>query len=162
MTNQNPFLLLSKISIFPLIIGAISLPLVIELSSPLWMLVCFVYWVIYTDRKWIIDHLGLIYISALILGLLMDVLQGGILGQNALSLVISSAFIFNVKKSFFVSNLTTQQVYIFLGSLIYLITFLLIHILVQGFDFSWLILISPFSSAIIWPFIRFLLAKLRH
>ena len=155
MTNQNPILLLSKISIIALIIGAISLPLVIELSSPLWMLVCFVYWVIYTDGKWI-------YISALILGLLMDVLQGGILGQNALSLVISSAFIFNVKKSFFVSNLTTQQVYIFLGSLIYLITFLLIHILVQGFDFSWLILISPFSSAIIWPIIRFLLAKLKH
>jgi len=155
MTNQNPMLLLSKISIFALIIGAISLPLIIELSSPLWMLVCFVYWVIYTDGKWI-------YLSALILGLLMDVLQGGILGQNALSLVISSAFIFNVKKSFFVSNLTTQQVYIFLGSLIYLITFLLIHILVQGFDFSWLILISPFSSAIIWPVIRFLLAKLKH
>ena len=155
MTNQNPMLLLSKISIFALIIGAISLPLVIELSSPLWMLVCFVYWVIYTDGKWI-------YLSALILGLLMDVLQGGILGQNALSLVISSAFIFNVKKSFFVSNLTTQQVYIFLGSIIYLITFLLIHILVQGFDFSWLILISPFSSAIIWPVIRFLLAKLKH
>ena len=155
MTNQNPMLLLSKISIFALIIGAISLPLVIELSSPLWMLVCFVYWVIYTDGKWI-------YLSALILGLLMDVLQGGILGQNALSLVISSAFIFNVKKSFFVSNLTTQQVYIFLGSLIYLITFLLIHILVQGFDFSWLILISPFSSSIIWPVIRFLLAKLKH
>ena len=155
MTNQNPMLLLSKISIFALIIGAISLPLVIELSSPLWMLVCFVYWVIYTDGKWI-------YISALILGLLMDILQGGILGQNALSLVISSAFIFSVKKSFFVSNLTTQQVYIFLGSLIYLITFLLIHILVQGFDFSWLILISPFSSAIIWPVIRFLLAKLKH
>ena len=148
-------LLLSKISIFALIIGAISLPLVIELSSPLWMLVCFVYWVIYTDGKWI-------YLSALILGLLMDILQGGILGQNALSLVISSAFIFNVKKSFFVSNLTTQQVYIFLGSLIYLITFLFIHILVQGFDFSWLILISPFSSAIIWPVIRFLLAKLKH
>ena len=155
MTNQNPMLLLSKISVFALIIGAISLPLVIELSSPLWMLVCFVYWVIYTDGKWI-------YLSALILGLLMDVLQGGILGQNALSLVISSAFIFSVKKSFFVSNLTTQQVYIFLGSLIYLITFLLIHILVQGFDFSWLILISPFSSAIIWPVIRFLLAKLKH
>ena len=155
MTNHNPMLLLSKISIFALIIGAISLPLVIELSSPLWMLVCFVYWVIYTDGKWI-------YLSALILGLLMDVLQGGILGQNALALVISSAFIFNVKKSFFVSNLTTQQVYIFLGSLIYLITFLLIHIFVQGFDFSWLILISPFSSAIMWPVIRFILSKLKH
>ena len=155
MTNQNHMLLLSKISIIALIIGAISLPLVIELSSPLWMLVCFVYWVIYTDGKWI-------YLSALMLGLLMDVLQGGILGQNALALVISSAFIFKVKKSFFVSNLTTQQVYIFLGSLIYLITFLLTHILIQGFDFSWLIIISPFSSAIIWPIIRILLAKLKH
>ena len=91
MTNQNRMLLLSKISIIALIIGAISLPLVIELSSPLWMLVCFVYWVIYTDGKWI-------YLSALILGLLMDVLQGGILGQNAFALVISSAFIFYVKK----------------------------------------------------------------
>jgi len=148
MTNQNPILLLSKISIFALIIGAISLPLIIELSSPFWMLVFFVYWVIYTDGKWL-------YLSALILGLLMDVLQGGILGQNALALVISSAFILNVKKSFFVSNLTTQQVYIFLASLIYLITFLLIHILVQGFDFSWLILISPFSSAIMWPLFAF-------
>ena len=155
MTNQNPILLLSKISIFALIIGAISLPLIIELSSPFWILVFFVYWVIYTDGKWI-------YLSALILGLLMDVLQGGILGQNALALVISSAFIFNVKKSFFVSNLTTQQVYIFLGSLIYLITFLLTHILVQGFDFSWLILISPLSSAIMWPVIRFILSKLKH
>ena len=155
MTNQNPILLLSKISIFALIIGAISLPLIIELSSPFWMLVFFVYWVIYTDGKWL-------YLSALILGLLIDVLQGGILGQNALALVISSAFILNVKKSFFVSKLTTQQVYIFLGSIIYLITFLLTHILVQGFDFSWLILISPFSSAIMWPIIRFLLAKLNH
>ena len=155
MTNKNSLLLLSKISIIALIIGAISLPLVIELSSPLWMLVCFVYWVIYTDGKWL-------YPSAFILGLLMDVLQGGILGQNALALVISSAFIFNVKKSFFVSNLTTQQVYVFLSSLIYLITFLLTHILVQGFDFSWLIIISPFSSAIIWPIIRILLAKLKH
>jgi len=155
MTNQNPILLLSKISIIALTIGAISLPVVIELSSPIWILVCFVYWVIYTDDKWI-------YLSALILGLLMDVLQGGILGQNALSLIISSAFILYVKKSFFVSNVTTQQVYIFLGSLIYLITFLLTHILVQGYDFSWLIFISPLSSAIMWPVIRILLAKLKH
>ena len=155
MTNQNPILLLSKISIFALIIGAISLPLVIELSSPLWMLVCFVYWVIYTDGK-------LMYLSAFILGLLMDVLQGGILGQNALALVISSAFIFNVKKSFFVSNLTTQQVYIFVASLIYLIALILTHIAIQGFNFSWLILLSPFTSAIIWPAVRLFLAKLKH
>ena len=155
MTKNNPLLLLTKITIIALIIGAISLPSVLEIVSPFWMLIFFIYWIIYTDTK-------ALYLFALILGLLTDILQGSILGQNALALLISSAFIFNVKKSFYVSNLTTQQVYIFISSLIYLITFLLTHILVQGFDFNWLILISPFSSAIIWPVIRFLLAKLKH
>ena len=67
-----------------------------------------------------------------------DILQGSILGQNALALLISSAFIFNVKKSFYVSNLTTQQVYVFFASLIYLIALILTHLAIQGFDFSWL------------------------
>ena len=155
MTKQSPFLFLTKISIFALIISAISLPLVIKLSSPFWMLVFFIYWVIYSDGKWM-------YFCALILGLLLDVTQGAILGQNALALILSLAFILNVKKSFFVSNLTTQQVYVFLTSVIYLITLLLTHILIQGFDFNFFILLTPFSSAIIWPIIRFLLAKLNH
>ena len=93
---------------------------------------------------------------------MLDILQGGILGQNALSLVLSSAFILSVKKSFFVSNLTTQQVYIFFASLIYLITFLLIHISVQGLEIKWLVLLSPLTGSVLWPFIRFLLAKLKQ
>ena len=77
-----------------------------------------------------------ITIFALILGLLTDILQGSILGQNALALLISSAFIFNVKKSFYVSNLTTQQVYVFIASLIYLVALTLTHIVIQGFDLN--------------------------
>jgi len=79
-----------------------------------------------------------------------------------LALVISSAFIINVKKSFYVSNLTTQQVYIFFASLIYLIALTLIHVAIQGFDFNWLIILSPFTGAIIWPVVRLFLAKLKH
>jgi rod shape-determining protein MreD len=119
------------------------------------MLIFFIYWIIYTDTK------GL-YLFALILGLLTDILQGSILGQNALALVISSAFIINVKKSFYVSNLTTQQVYVFFASLIYLIALILIHVAIQGFDFGWLIILSPFTGAIIWPVVRLFLAKLKH
>ena len=155
MTKKSPFLLLIKVSIIALIISAISLPQIIEATSPLWILVIFIYWLIYSDAKWAI-------LFALILGLLLDILQGGVLGQNALNLIISSAFILNVKKSFFVSNLTTQQVYIFIASSIYLSTFLIIHIAIQGFDFSWFILLSPFTTAVIWPVIRFLLAKINH
>ena len=155
MTKNNSLLLLTKITIIALIVGAISLPSVLEIVSPFWMLIFFIYWIIYTDNKEI-------YRFALILGLLTDILQGSILGQNALALLISSAFIFNVKKSFYVSNLTTQQVYIFVASIIYLIALILTHISIQGFDFSWLILLSPFTGAIVWPVVRLLLAKLKH
>ena len=155
MTKKNPLLLLTKITIIALIIGVISLPSVLEIVSPFWMLIFFIYWIIYTDTK-------ALYLFALILGLLTDILQGSILGQNALALLISSAFIFNVKKSFYVSNLTTQQVYVFFASLIYLIALILTHLAIQGFDFSWLIILSPFTGSIIWPLVRLFLAKLKH
>ena len=155
MTKNNSLLLLTKITIIALIVGAISLPSILEIASPFWMLIFFIYWIIYTDTK-------ALYLFALILGLLTDILQGGILGQNALALLISSAFIFNVKKSFYVSNLTTQQVYVFFASLIYLSALILTHLAIQGFDFSWLIILSPFTGSIIWPVVRLFLAKLKH
>ena len=155
MTNSNHFFLLVKISIVAFITGAISLPSFLELASPFWLLPFFSYWVIYSNGK-------NIFASAFILGILLDIIEGGTLGRNAVALVLSSAFILNVKKSFFVSNLTTQQVYIFLGSIIYLIIFLLVQQLTQGLNFEWLILLSPFTSAILWPLIRYLLAKLEQ
>ena len=155
MTKNSSLLLLTKITIIALIIGAIALPSVLEIVSPFWMLIFFIYWIIYTDTK-------ALYLFALILGLLTDILQGSILGQNALALLISSAFIFNVKKSFYVSNLTTQQVYVFIASLIYLIALILTQLAVQVFDFSWLIILSPFTGSIIWPLVRLFLAKLKH
>ena len=155
MINQSQFVLLIKITILAFIIGAINLPHMIEIISPFWLLLFFVYWLIYTNSEGI-------YRFAFILGILLDVFQGGILGQNALALVISSAFILSVKKSFFVSNLTTQQVYIFIASLIYLGLFLMTHIAVQGIQIQWLVILTPFTGAILWPAVRFLLAKLKQ
>ena len=155
MINQAQLILLLKITLLAFIIGAINLPEIIEIISPFWLLMFFTYWVIYSDSN-------RIYSSAMIIGLLLDVFQGGILGQNALALIISSAFILSVKKSFFVSNLTTQQVYVFLASLIYLTIFIMTHISVQGLQIQWLILAAPFAGGILWPVIRFLLAKLKH
>lgn len=155
MINQSQFILLLKITVLAFIVGAIALPSLIEMVSPFWLLLFFIYWLIYSDSNGI-------YSSAFVLGILLDVFQGGILGQNALALVISSSFIFSVKKSFFVSNLTTQQVYVFIASLIYLIVFLITHISVQGLQIQWLVLFVPFTGAILWPVVRFLLAKLKQ
>ena len=155
MINQTQLLLLLKVTILAFILGSISLPIILELISPFWLLMFFIYWLIYSDSNGIFS-------AALILGLLLDVLQGAILGQNALALIVSSAFILSVKKSFFVSNLTTQQVYVFIASLIYLVLFLMTHLMVQSLQIQWLILFVPFTCALMWPVVRFLLAKLKQ
>ena len=155
MINQTQLLLLLKVTILAFILGSISLPIILELISPFWLLLFFIYWLIYSDSRGIFS-------AALILGLLLDVLQGAILGQNALALIVSSAFILSVKKSFFVSNLTTQQVYVFIASLIYLVLFLMTHLVVQDLQIQWLILFVPFTGALMWPVVRFLLAKLKQ
>jgi rod shape-determining protein MreD len=155
MINQTQPLLLLKVTILAFILGSISLPNILELVSPFWLLMFFIYWLIYSDSNGIFS-------AALILGLLLDILQGAILGQNALALIVSSAFILSVKKSFFVSNLTTQQVYVFIASLIYLVLFLMTHLVVQGLKIQWLIIFVPFTGALMWPVVRFLLAKLKQ
>ncbi len=155
MTENNDNLLLLKISLIALIVNAISLPQFIEIISPFWILIFYTYWLIYSENK-------AVYIVALMLGLILDIAQGDILGQNALALILSSTLILKVKKSFYVSNITRQQIYIFMASLVYLIALLITQITMLDINFDWLILFAPITSSIIWPFVRFLLAKLKH
>ena len=155
MTEKNDNLLLLKISLIALIVNAISLPQFIEYISPFWILIFYAYWLVYSENK-------AAYIVALLLGLILDVSQGDILGQNALALILSSAVILRVKKSFYVSNITTQQTYVFMASLVYLVAILITQITILGINFDWLILFAPITTSIIWPFVRFLLAKLKH
>ena len=155
MTEKNDNLLLLKISLIALIVNAISLPQFVEIISPFWILIFYIYWLIYSENK-------AAYIVALLLGLILDLSQGGILGQNALALILGSAVILRVKKSFYVSNITTQQIYVFIASFVYLVALLITQITMLGINFDWLILFAPVTGSIIWPFVRFLLAKLKH
>ncbi len=155
MNTQRPYIFLSKITVFALITSALPLPQTVLETSPFWMLLFFIYWLINFPAK------GRFFL-ALILGVLIDILHGDILGQNALALILSSAFIANVKQSFYVSNLSTQQVYVFSAASIYLSLILFVHTLTQGFNFSYYLLIAPLTSALFWPVIKLALSKCRH
>ncbi len=155
MNTQRPYIFLIKITFFALVISAIPLPEIFLDISPFWMLLFYTYWISYLPAK-------SIFSLALILGILLDILQGGIMGQNALALILSSAFIAKAKQSFFVSNVSTQQVYVFVASVIYLASILIVHILTQDFNFSYYILIAPLSSAIFWSLIRLALINCKH
>ena len=155
MNTQRPYLFLFKITLFALILSALPFGAEVLDSSPFWMLLLYTYWLVNFPVK------GGLFI-ALILGILLDILQGDILGQNALALIIASLFIINVKQSFYVSNLSTQQVYVFLASSIYLGFFFLTHALIHGWSGNYYLLLAPITSTLIWPMVQFFLVKCRH
>ena len=152
MNAQRPYIFLIKITFFALILSSIPLNEVLLNTSPFWLLLFYIYWLAYFSTK-------ANFFIALILGVLIDSLHGDILGQNALALILSSLFISSVKQSFFVSNLSTQQIYVFISSSIYLLFFLLTSILTQDFVLNYYVFLAPFTSALIWPVVRFLLSK---
>lgn len=154
--NKSPYIFLTKISIFALIVSALPIPVIILEILPFWMLLFFTYWITCFSTK------GQFFI-ALLLGTLIDTLHGDILGQNSLALILGGAFILNVRQSFCVSNISTQQVYVFFAASIYLGVLLLVHMLLtQELNFSYYLLLSPLSSALLWPAIKLLLSKFRH
>ena len=155
MNRSRSLSFLLKVSLFALILSALPLPAIVSDVVPFWLLLFYTYWLVYFSSK------GRLLI-ALLLGVILDVLHGDILGQNGLALVLSSAFIIYVKQSFSVSNTSTQQVYVFGAALIYLSSLLAVHLLTQGFNLSYWILLAPLVSALIWPVVYWLLVKCRH
>lgn len=155
LSNQRPYIFLAKTTVFALIVSNIPLPEILLDIAPFWMLLFCTYWLVWFNAK-------ARFFFVLILGILLDISQGDILGQNALALILSGGFIAYVKQSFSVSNLSTQQVYIFTAASIYLVLFLLVHTLIQGFNFNYYLLLTPLSSALFWPVVRLMLSKSRH
>jgi rod shape-determining protein MreD len=156
MRAQRPYIFLVKTTLFALIVSALPVPEMIVDVAPFWMLLFFTYWLTYFGAK------GQFFI-ALILGVFIDVLYGDILGQNALSLILSGAYIIKVKQSFAISNITTQQIYILIAASIYLGVLLLVHGLsAQSFHFNYYLLFTPLTSALFWPVIQLALSKCKH
>ncbi|BAS67583.1 MAG: rod shape-determining protein MreD [Gammaproteobacteria bacterium] len=153
---QRPYIFLIKITLFALIINTLPLPEILLNVMPFTMLLFFSYWLICFKTH------GQFFI-ALTLGVLIDILHGDILGQNALALILSSAFIIKIQQSLVVSNITTQQIYLFVASSIYLGILLLVHDLsTQSFDFNYYLLLTPFTGALLWPLVQLLLSKCKH
>lgn len=155
-TKRSPYIFLAKITPVALIIEALPLPKIAIDIAPFIALLFFTYWLVTFNPKWQL-------FLALIIGVLVDVLNGYILGQNALALILSSVFIANIKQSFLMSNFSTRQVYIFITSGIYLSILLLVHIIsIQSLDFSYYLLLTPLSSVLFWPVVYSLLSKCKH
>ncbi len=115
-------------------------------------LMIMIYWVITFPFRF-----GMIF-SGLV-GLLVDILDGGILGQNALAFVVISylSLLFYTQLKMF--NIILQSLCVFFFVLLYqLIIFWIFSI--SGGDFNSIIFATPaLTSMFFWPIVKFILNR---
>ncbi len=147
--KKNSIWFLIKSSLITLILSAI--PIFSNEVIVFWPLLSFSYWLIRFKIKNPAYY-------ALVLGILIDVISGDILGQNSLALILSSLFLIKIKRSFFTSNISTEQVYIFVASIIYLTVIYTVHLIsITEFYINPVMFISLITTPLFWPIIRWLL-----
>ena len=138
-----------------LILYILPLPSWAEWWRPHWVLLVLIFW-----GTQIPERVGVG--TAFVLGLLLDALNGNILGENALALVLISYFIGKFAATLRILPLWQQTLAVFVLTIIEQIVFLWIQRSL-GYDIaSWLYWLTPLSSMLFWPWVFILLRNLQQ
>ncbi len=145
------FIVVSFIVAF--VFSVLVLPHAVAYMRPEWVAIVVIYWVIKVPGQ-----VGVVV--AWLMGLLLDVLEGGLLGVNALSLAVVAYLILTMHQRIKLFPLIQQSFTVFLVVGIHLMIGHFIRNVtgnpVSGMGY----LIPALSSAIIWPVVYLLIDKL--
>ncbi len=126
----------------------------IAFARPHWVALVLVYWIIYLPQ-----HIGLII--AWTSGLLIDVLEGGLLGEHALVYLTIGFIVANLYQRMRMFSVWQQASLIFAALLVGDLILYLIDLLALGRQWSYLYLLPSFVSALLWPWLFLSLRQLR-
>ena len=136
----SSFLLAALLQVLPL-------PEWIESYRPEWMALVLIYWVIALPYR-----VGLV--SAWVLGFFIDVLEGSMLGLNAMTLSVVAYLALSLyqRLRMFTAVQQSSMVLILVG-IHQLLSFWVLAGSNQNTPINLMFMISAFSSAIVWPFV---------
>lgn len=151
--SQNQYSLLIKLTIILLFVQSIPLPPYLSLISPIWPLIFLSYWLINSAKNFQ-------FFVALFIGVLIDVISGDILGQNALALVLSSSFIIKIKRHILLEDFFIQLAHILIASIIYLSVISIVNFFTHFNTPSWWVVFIPITTTLFWVVFDFLFKKI--
>jgi len=122
---------------------------------PEWLLLVVTYWVIALPHR-----VGLL--TAAVAGLLMDVLEGAVLGQNVLALALVALLARLLYQRMRVFSLAQQALTVFLLAGLHQLVCQWIQNLEGAGARSFLFLLPALTSALLWPLVLFLLRGARR
>ena len=125
-------------AIWPIAIWAIWI-------RPKFAVMVVIYWILISPFR-----IGLVY--ACCVGLLLDILEGSVLGQQALALTVVAytTFLFNMRLRMI--SLLEQTLAVFVLVLVFLCIDYWVHGLTGGAYFSYAFILPALSSSMLWPF----------
>lgn len=159
MLTQGPnayWVILSSFFV-ALVLALLPLPDWLLWGRPEWTALALIYWVIALPHR-----VGLV--TALLLGVLVDVLEGATLGQNGLALTVVAALSLTLYQRLRVYNLWQQSAVVFVLVGIHQMICQWVQTLQGAGATSPMFLLPALSSALLWPFVLHFLrsARRRH
>ncbi|MCB1855001.1 MAG: rod shape-determining protein MreD [Pseudomonadales bacterium] len=137
------------------VLAVLPLPQWLQWLRPEWVALCLIYWVLALPHR-----VGIL--TALVLGLGLDVLEGALLGQNAFALVVVALLCLTLYQRLRVFSLWQQAGTVFVLVGVNQLVCQWVQNL-QGVGApSLLFLLPAVSSALLWPLVLHLLRQLRR
>ncbi len=155
MTNHNSYLIILWTIFVAFLLAAMPLPEWISHGRPAWVAMVVIYWCMALPQR---VSIGTAWIS----GLLMDVLQGSLLGQHAIGLSII-AYV-TVKLHLQIRQHPLYQQALFIGLLIsvYLCLVVWVNGIIGRPPQSWSFLMPVLTSMLLWPWLFVILRDIRR
>ena len=138
-----------------LMLSSVPLPDIAIIYRPEWLMLVLIYWCMAIP-----DRIGIF--TGWLLGLVLDVMYGSLLGQNAMALAIIAYLVNTFHLRVRVFPLWQQSFMVFLMAIIYLALTAWVRGVTGGFPITWAYWMPALTSALVWPFIYILLRDLRR
>ena len=155
VTQRQGGLIIILSFVVALMLSIIDLPTWAEEIRPQWVVLVLIYWSMALPQR---ISVGVGWV----MGLLLDVSNSAILGQNALALALIAFLTAHLHQRLRVFPFWQQAIVIF----VFCIIFNLIVLWIKGISGSapnvWLIITPSFTSAIFWPLVFIFLRRVRR
>lgn len=129
-----------------LVLAILPLPGWLQWGRPEWVALVLIYWVIALPHR-----VGLL--TAVLLGIVVDALEGAVLGQNALAMIVVAALALTLYQRLRVYNLWQQSAVVFVLVGIEQMICQWVQTLHGAGATSLMFLLPALSSALLWPFV---------
>lgn len=146
MNESQHWLLIPVTFLLAMVLTLLPMPAWTIWFRPAWILMTLIYWVIVAPHR---VNVG----TAWMVGIMLDVLNGTLLGEHALALTTVTYFVARLHSQLRMYPLLQQSLWVF----IFVLFYQLILFCIQGFlgelPKTWLYWSSSVTSMILWPWV---------